>query len=701
MDATQITIPGYRIIQKIGAGGMSVVYLAEQQSLHREVALKVMRPVVADESHTIERFEHEAKTIAQLYHPNIMSIYDVGHMTDGTLFYAMPHLTHGDLSEIEWQGDQHIKTVFEAISDGLGFAHEHGVIHRDLKPENILFDSFGHPQIADFGIALSNQHKKWTKDNSIVGSLHYISPEQAQSQDVDARSDIYALGAMLYEVLTGQAVFQEQEELALMLAHVSQQPKDLPPKLQHWQTVISKCLAKSPKQRYQNAQQLKTAIAGVNSDHIATQSRPQIQPIKYGYVATAVLLFLLLWAFWPDQESTNETPLGDSQFVGTNNSTETSHDSHYIEINENDQSQALSQLSDRLKQPWEVAVAESLHNQVLLHIKTQPEVGVSVAEQYINKLSESGLNALNQSDFQNASAWQLQLKSAQNALLDFKLPELQQQVTSKSEQLDRAISDAYQNQKTNNESQQSMLEWWPDLNKNQPPKAKIADKEVNDFDLKSVPLPNKPNLLITDTEVTVGQFRSFANATALKPERCKNPTTSSLRFSSKTWSNPGFPQKNKHPVVCVSWQQATGYARWLSQKTGHTYRLPKANEWLSAKATSKTACGQHNVAGRETQHLKIKGNRHPCKDNHVQTAPVKAHLSDHGIYGMQGNAREWLQGCKKKNKIQSFFSNSNQCDSHPTIGQSWLSGQQDAGDVNYDKSGQAFAHIGFRLIREL
>ena len=152
MDATQITIPGYRIIQKIGAGGMSVVYLAEQQSLHREVALKVMRPVVADESHTIERFEHEAKTIAQLYHPNIMSIYDVGHMTDGTLFYAMPHLTHGDLSEIEWQGDQHIKTVFEAISDGLGFAHEHGVIHRDLKPENILFDSFGHPQIADFGI---------------------------------------------------------------------------------------------------------------------------------------------------------------------------------------------------------------------------------------------------------------------------------------------------------------------------------------------------------------------------------------------------------------------------------------------------------------------------------------------------------------------------------------------------------------------
>ena len=107
--------------------------------------------------------------------------------------------------------------------------------------------------------------------------------------------------------------------------------------------------------------------------------------------------------------------------------------------------------------------------------------------------------------------------------------------------------------------------------------------------------------------------------------------------------------------MCVSWQQATGYARWLSQKTGHTYRLPKANEWLSAKATSKTACGQHNVAGRETQHLKIKGNRHPCKDNHVQTAPVKAHLSDHGIYGMQGNAREWLQGCKKKNKIQSFL----------------------------------------------
>ena len=401
MATKKINIPGYQIKQQIGSGGMSVVYLAEQLSLHREVALKVMRPVVEDESHIIERFEHEAKTIAQLYHPNIVSIYDVGHLDDGTLFYAMPHLNHGDLSHIEWLDDNHIKSVFEAICDGLGFAHEHDVIHRDLKPENILFDSFGHPQIADFGIAISQKHKKWTKENRIVGSIQYISPEQAQSQHIDARSDIYALGAILYEVLTGHPVFQESDELALMLAHVSKEPKPLPPSQQHWQSVVSKCLAKSPKHRFQNAAQLKAAIATVNSDHILTQSRPHLKNKKGWLAGITLALFLVIIGFWPNNDQPVKEMDNDSQFVSTGNATKSLPSDLYVELETLDQNEALSSLSQRIKQPWQIEDANNLLESVLFHIKTQPELSQKVAESYIKKITDDGLKSLKKSDYKD------------------------------------------------------------------------------------------------------------------------------------------------------------------------------------------------------------------------------------------------------------------------------------------------------------
>ncbi|WP_154222492.1 bifunctional serine/threonine-protein kinase/formylglycine-generating enzyme family protein [Marinicella rhabdoformis] len=693
MAAIKINIPGYQIKQQIGSGGMSVVYLAEQLSLHREVALKVMRPVVEDESHTIERFEHEAKTIAQLYHPNIMSIYDVGHLEDGTLFYAMPHLTHGDLSHIEWKDDDHIKAVFEGICDGLSFAHEHGVIHRDLKPENILFDSFGHPQIADFGIAISQQHKKWTKDNRIVGSIQYISPEQAQSQPIDARSDIYAVGAMLYEALTGHTVFQETDELALMLAHVSKKPEPLPASKQQWQPVVSKCLAKSAKHRYQDAGQLKAAIAAVNSNDVLTQSRPQIKN-KSGWIfgITTVLVLATVY-FWPSSSKPTETQNNNSQFISTgNNTAEPPPNDLYVELSETSQNNALELLTQRLNQPWEPGVADSLLESLLLHVTTQPELSLTIAETYINKVFNDGLMALNETDFERTATWQKQLLKSQQVFKDIDplKPLIEQQIL----QIEAAINNTFNSLPA--KQQQKMTQTWPLLASQ---KAQIQKR--NKHDLPVIPLSQSRKLGITATEITVGQFRPFANATALEPERCKNPTTSSLRFSSKTWSNPGFLQKNNHPVVCVTWQQATDYARWLSQKTGHSYRLPKANEWLMAKPQSPAKCNQHNVAGGETQHLKIKQNRHSCEDAFIQTSPVKTHPAVQGVFGMQGNAKEWLQGCKKKNKIQSFFSDSNECDSHPAIGQSWLSGQQDLGDVSYEKSGQAWVHIGFRLIKEL
>ncbi|VAW37941.1 Serine/threonine protein kinase PrkC, regulator of stationary phase, partial [hydrothermal vent metagenome] len=165
----KINIPGYRIIRKIGEGGMSVVYLAFQQSLKREVALKAMRPIITDEESVIRRFEQEAEIIAKLYHPNIVNIYEVGHVDEDVLFYSMPYLQHGDLTSVAYQNDDELKQMLAGICDGLAYAHTQGVVHRDIKPENILFDQFGNVQIADFGIALSTGSRRFTKDSKVLG----------------------------------------------------------------------------------------------------------------------------------------------------------------------------------------------------------------------------------------------------------------------------------------------------------------------------------------------------------------------------------------------------------------------------------------------------------------------------------------------------------------------------------------------------
>lgn len=303
--SAKISIPDYRIIRKIGEGGMSVVYLAYQESLKREVALKVMRPIITDEENVLRRFEREAETIAKLYHPNIVSIYEVGNIDEEILYYAMPYLQHGDLSEFVYNSDDDLKVMLSGICDGLAYAHSQGVVHRDIKPENILFDQFGQVQIADFGIALSTGRKRFTRENRIVGSVHYMSPEQAQSKQVDARSDIYGLGAILYEILTGEPVFNEEDDLSLMMAHVDKKVPLLPSHLAHWQPVINKCLAKSPSQRYQTVDALKKAVLATDS-HLVKDSKAWL--ISAFAVVILIPLLVLGWYQWNQSQTTSGNP---------------------------------------------------------------------------------------------------------------------------------------------------------------------------------------------------------------------------------------------------------------------------------------------------------------------------------------------------------------------------------------------------------
>ncbi len=644
MSRTHPDIPGYTIIKKIGTGGMSIVYLAEQDSLKRPVALKLMRPHISDEPHAIERFIHEAKTIAALYHPNIVTIHDVGEVDQDCFYYTMPYLVHGDLSDRMLSEDNDIKNEFTALCDGLFYAHNHGVIHRDLKPENILYDEHHRPQIADFGIALSTHHEKWTKGDRVVGSLKYLSPEQAQSKAVDHRSDIYAMGVMLYEVLTGYLPFDAPDELSQMMAHVNDEPEALPKSKSHWQSVIDGCLAKAPENRFKDCQALKEAIAAVHTDAQATAQHPSIPKRQWPWAVVLLLLIGTVWFFYPT--GSNDLPYTTTQPANTALQPVLVQSPEYIDAEHvtpsvGDLQNAIAQLETTDQATW-------INQHLLTHLTVQPELSEPVAVAYWQKLSQLSSQA--------PETWE-PVKTS-----------FSQQLSASGVSLDHVIQTDEVNEVV------------------------VADETVQDNQsppqTKKSPTANtKPRILAK--AVTVNQFRTFANATALQPDKCKSPVGSVLRFTSRTWNNPGFPQKGDHPVVCVTWQQAQQYAQWLSQKEKKNYRLPTPSEW-QADLTPGPKCS--NRAGAETSRLKLKGDRFPCRDNHLYTSPATA--------TKQGNVKYWLQGCKEKNKLQSLINDDEPCDSHPVVGQSWASTQDDRGDVEYIKSHAGRTDVGFWLVLE-
>ncbi len=310
------------MISEIGEGGMSVVYLAEQISLKREIAVKVMRIEIAKNDLDVQRFKHEAKTIAQLDHPNIINIYNIGQTSKGEIFFTMPYLNHGDFSDYILEDESEFINLLMTICDGLGFAHQRGVIHRDIKPENLLFDKFGNVQIADFGIAVSKDGTRMTQEHQIVGSAQYMSPEQARSLKVGPQTDVYSLGIVIYERLTGTVPFDGDESISILVDHVSTEPPQLSSKMRHWQKIIDKCLAKLPEDRYQSMSELKLALSSIPTNALQ-RTNDSIQQVlssdakKHLRWFVPSLLILLVVAFFVLRKTTNEpeVPLNASQEI--------------------------------------------------------------------------------------------------------------------------------------------------------------------------------------------------------------------------------------------------------------------------------------------------------------------------------------------------------------------------------------------------
>ncbi|MFN4291326.1 MAG: protein kinase domain-containing protein [Permianibacter sp.] len=255
-------IPGYRMLQTLGQGGMATVYLAVQESVDRQVALKVMAPELAQQDKTYgERFLREARIVAKLVDPHIVTIYDVG-ISDGRHYLAMEYVPGRDLRAQRCAMTlTQCLTAVKQIALALHHAHHQGYIHRDIKPENILIHRHnGRAILTDFGIAKPVGADDEHGQVGALGTPSYMSPEQALGQPLDHRSDLYSLGIVSYFVLTGQAPFTGDSPVAISMKHALDAVPRLPPALALAQPLIDVALAKHPDQRFQSGQQFAEAI---------------------------------------------------------------------------------------------------------------------------------------------------------------------------------------------------------------------------------------------------------------------------------------------------------------------------------------------------------------------------------------------------------------------------------------------------------
>ncbi len=344
----------YEILERIGYGGMSVVYKALCHRLNRYDAIKILRDDLSSDSESRERFQAESQAIAMLSHPNIVSVYDVGHLDD--MEYIVMELVDGitlkqymqKKGALSWKETLHFSTQ---IAKALSHAHSRGIIHRDIKPQNIMLLKDGTIKVADFGIAELQSSLSGTSDQA-VGSVHYMAPEQAKGAVADARSDIYSLGVVMYEMLTGTLPYSGETPEEIAIKHINGNPvppceirDDIPYKLEE---ITLKAMSSDLQTRYQSADEILADFEEFRKNQAAVEARshipPDVAPIEergsmpreqyrqhkkrsrkvtilsgvFGVIVVMIAVFAFLWNFWLKSLFTEGERIEVPNFVGQN-----------------------------------------------------------------------------------------------------------------------------------------------------------------------------------------------------------------------------------------------------------------------------------------------------------------------------------------------------------------------------------------------
>jgi serine/threonine-protein kinase PpkA len=592
-------IAGYRLLREIGQGGMSTVYLAEQESLDRKVAIKVMLPEALADEVSRRRFENEARTIARLDHPNIVGIYDVGRTKDDLPYYAMPYLGRGHLGlRITRQhGISHDQTriiaTLRALLEALDYAHVRGVVHRDVKAENVLFDDSERPQLADFGIALRKGiNPRLTMTGLAVGSTAYMPPEQARGEEVDSRADLYSIGVLAWEMLNGSLPYNAGDALSMAVMHAKDPIPRLPAELMHWQRFIDRALSKSPATRFRSAQQMLEALDRIErggfsftviQSHFAQLWRRMRQMPKPLLIGGGLLAAAMIGVglqhdpasamdnFFrvepvaslppiptdpvdrmltppPESPAQDWVTQGQAQLAArkiTGPKGDNAYDSTLAAWDADPTHEGLAPLVTSVVG----ALGEEMATRLRQGDEDKAREYLDRATQLANRTAPVGTEALRGMHDKAADALRRRMATAE----------------SRRDATDALATALLANEFAGDQALADSL---------RARAGKIAvPTEVEGVEV----VANADTSPVSLHAVSRAEYARFAAATGREPALCREKLSLLRIVKPRDWKAPGFEQTDAQPVVCVSYEDATAYVHWAA-RNGQRMRLPSSSE---------------------------------------------------------------------------------------------------------------------------
>lgn len=695
-------IPGHRLVRRLGQGGMAEVWQAIHVALERPVAVKV----VAAETHITPemaaRFEREARTIAKLEHPHIVGIYDVGRTGDGRMYYTMPLLPGGDLGRRDLRfAPREVARVLRGVLEALAHAHAAGVVHRDVKPANIVFDRNDRPLLADFGIALSQTERtRVTSARQTLGSSGYMSPEQARSGDVDARADLYSLGVVAFELLTGDLPFHGPDALAVALAHIEQPVPRLPAQHAAWQPFIDRALGKTPADRFGSAGEMLAALGEVERALDAPAAPSPAAAVDAAPRSHARLLLLaalgatLLGAgaiAWQQRDAPRPPAVPAARTL------EPAERERLLAEGE----QRLA--AGALLEPEGASAADAF----LAALPGGDPRAVDGLARVLAAATGNAVARIEAGDGEAAGAWfdrahalaqrsaipdwpawvafERAFAAASGRALDIAARRLDGAAIARlGPALDRAAM-----------NDRGLFERRERIGTLPAPGSALRDRGGPLLAL----VPGRgeaPAFALAQRETTRGEYAAFARATGRAPAPCRDTSGLLAIFARRSWREPGFDQGDDHPVVCVSAEDARAYAQWLSQRTGKRYRLPTRAEWQRAVAGAgaPAPCRSGNLLDDASKALR---EHFACDDGFAHTAPTgRFAAGPFGLRDLAGNVAEWSADCARR-------SGAGGCAEHHVLGSSFRDGpaRADAARVDEHDTESGRPDLGFRVLREL